>query len=488
MDQRSDLIINGMSIGKFYAQGTYKKFYTIENDLFGNPESMLIFKYNEITPDSLNRKYRKRYSGLELRLIMRSEKKKQQQDVAIELLLNMKFYGAGITPRMYGGWIFNGYNLHYITIDKLHIGIEKGLYALDTIIFLVERSACSEKVIDRFSFSRCANIDIFFNELSILVQHILDLGYCYIDIKIDNICTHNDKLLIIDLDPQFMIKLADIDLDKFAVKIKYSPIQLLKTYMMYQVYLSLYDYKCMYNYAVCCNSINMENMPHAPLTVNEMIRGIIKLDEYLHREFPDMDMTPQSMLEYYTNSRAEDSKVDIIRLLPLNSSSKYEHIAKEIDKKYTKDCDRCIPASTHVDDSIQHISPTHSIQSHAALSLSRASSSTGAFHSRVNPRSIPLTPGARRVVRHEVGPSPSPLRVQPIETHMKSPPWRWLTVRPFALSSRKHVPAVRTSDMGGHGFISRSFKKKRATHKKRKNKQSKKHKHLVNKTIKRIKK
>jgi hypothetical protein len=148
-------------------------------------------------------------------------------------VLNKKF--APITAKIYGGFKLDVDPPVFMDRDELIKSFklpddeyiaDAGYKIMDDVfhtLFIIEKLDCNELVVTTY------------DELSKLVDTIIDMGYCWTDIKINNICKGPDgKLKIIDLDPEFLFKL---DVVVYKTRKDYATIsKILKDYMIHQLY------------------------------------------------------------------------------------------------------------------------------------------------------------------------------------------------------------------------------------------------------------
>jgi hypothetical protein len=216
-----DLIVNEKTRGWYFAEGSSKRMYElIDNEMLAKlklklPEGLKVLAFTYFLPAHGMTEYR--LSNI-------------KQEIGP---LNKEF--ASITPQIYGGFKLDVSLTYFMDRDALITSFtanqdEPGTAARDNIvtgvlytIFIIEKLDCNKTVKTTYT------------DLRALVDTIIGMGYCWTDIKINNICKGLDgKLKIIDLDPEYLFKL-DVVVDKTG-KDHLTILTILKNYMIRQLY------------------------------------------------------------------------------------------------------------------------------------------------------------------------------------------------------------------------------------------------------------
>ena len=231
LGQQIDLKIGPDSIGRFVIEGSQKVMYKLIYEpmiaQLKTAGNVLAFKYFE-PKDGIITEY-----GLER--------------ILYELgPLNKEFIGT--TPQILGGFkLDEGKPYTFVDRDKLiesfaRVPIarvpsarvpsarpatrEAQMAGIFDTLFIIEELNCFEAV------------KTTYNKLIALVDTIMGMGYCWTDIKIENICQDAmGNLKIIDLDPEFLFRI-DYVLAKFDGSHDVI-IQILENYMLRQLYSTL---------------------------------------------------------------------------------------------------------------------------------------------------------------------------------------------------------------------------------------------------------
>jgi hypothetical protein len=333
---------NSRTLGNFSASGTFKTFYTpsnqvdwaaifhqLEDDRTITLQNVLFFKYKSL---------KKRDDNLSVSAVTK------------ELELNILFVKEKITPKIYGAYIYDDASKSYTffeivsLVDKFSHTYKpeyrKFIDYYSEVIFICEKSVCSDSVMESYPLEgNCDNFDKFFQQLFILTEKIMHLGYCCLDIKLANLCTDGENLLIIDLDPEFLLEIVTLTIEKEAYRVLAG--NTLITYMMYQVYLSLCLQPRILIDAVACEKIDLESeikqLPHAPVDNEAMFYTIDKLAQnYGNKEYTTLyrKYHPQWMLRYYSREYSAPTRTPKA-MAYFDTPAKHEEIFKIMYYVYT---------------------------------------------------------------------------------------------------------------------------------------------------------
>jgi hypothetical protein len=345
---------NSRPFGNFSASGTFKAFYTPSNRADWSTSFRLADLLDKQTHPSA-RPEDERTITLQNVLFFKYKSLKKRDDnlsvsaVTKELELNILFVKEKITPKIYGAYIYDDASKSYTffeivsLVDKFShtYNPEYGKFIdyYSEVIFICEKSVCSDSVMESYPLEgNCDNFDKFFQQLFILTEKIMHLGYCCLDIKLANLCTDGENLLIIDLDPEFLLEIVTLTIEKEADRVLAG--NTLITYMMYQVYLSLCLQPRILIDAVACEKIDLESeikqLPHAPVNNEAMFYTIDKLAQnYGNKEYTTLygKYHPQWMLRYYSREYSAPTRTPVAYF---TTPARHEEIFKIMYIKYTE--------------------------------------------------------------------------------------------------------------------------------------------------------
>lgn len=255
-------------------------------------------------------------------------------DVVEELKLYRAFSAAGLSPRIYGGFVLKPpqVTLEFVDLDLMIYQLSFGTISVGQVIFVMDKFICAENIIRRFqrprnpsTSSTCIDYVNILYRARILIDRITDAGYFNSDFKLDNTCISNGDLLAIDLDPSFIknISLYTIAPPGFAVP-------MFRIYMMLQFYISLSIYHLQYEHCY----IPLEYTGYTDTEYNIMLSSIKQFhNHYVEVNNGDPLGSPYEMLLYYHNFL-----MDIIHSPLLLRDGQEENVDNYRIKRYPLSC------------------------------------------------------------------------------------------------------------------------------------------------------